>query len=110
MGTSLASRIAYFASFSDYSLQEFPHIEKEFEMTKLLEKRFSELAEQLEGIAAAKRSAPHPVTEKAVMYVDNDDLLNWKVKAKTLLINTCGESSQQMASFITAERSLGRRC
>ncbi|MDF5892397.1 DUF4145 domain-containing protein [Pseudomonas syringae pv. syringae] len=76
-------------------------------MTKLLEKRFSELAEQLEGIAAAKRSAPHPVTEKAVMYVDNDDLLNWKVKAKTLLINTCGESSQQMASFITAERSPG---
>ncbi|MBN3861182.1 DUF4145 domain-containing protein [Pseudomonas frederiksbergensis] len=76
-------------------------------MTKLFEKRFSELEEQLEAIEASKRSAPSPMTGAASIYVDQNALLNWKVKAKTLLINTCGESSQQLVSFIAAEKAPG---
>ncbi|CAI8991163.1 DUF4145 domain-containing protein [Pseudomonas sp. IT-P44] len=76
-------------------------------MTKLFEKRFSELAEQLEAIAASKTTAASPMTGAASIYVDQNALLNWKVKAKTLLINTCGESSQQLVSFIAAERAPG---
>lgn len=76
-------------------------------MTKLFEKRFSELAEQLEEIAAAKESRASPLTGTASTYVDQNALLNWKVKAKTLLVNTCGESSQQLASFIAAEKAPG---
>lgn len=76
-------------------------------MTKLFKKRFSELAEQLEAVAAAKTSSANPVTGSASIYVDQNALLNWKVKAKTLLINTCGESSHHLTSFIAAERSKG---
>jgi len=83
------------------------HPEKEFEMTKLFKKRFSELAEQLEAVAAAKTSSANPVTGSASIYVDQNALLNWKVKAKTLLINTCGEPSHHLTSFIAAERSTG---
>ncbi len=83
------------------------HSEKEFEMTKLFEKRFSELAEQLEAVAAAKKASIGPVTGAPSIYVDQNALLNWKVKAKTLLINVCGESSQQFISFVAAEKALG---
>lgn len=76
-------------------------------MTKLFEKRFSELAEQLEAVAAAKRSSASPVTGAVSFYVDQNALLNWKVKAKTLLINTCGESSHHLTSFIAAEQGTG---
>ncbi len=76
-------------------------------MTKLFKKRFSELAEQLEAVAAAKTSSANPVTGSASIYVDQNALLNWKVKAKTLLINTCGEPSHHLTSFIAAERSTG---
>ncbi len=76
-------------------------------MTKLFKKRFSELAEQLEAVAAAKTSSANPVTGSASIYVDQNALLNWKVKAKTLLINTCGEPSHHLTSFIAAERSIG---
>ena len=76
-------------------------------MTKLFKKRFSELVEQLEAVAAAKTSSANPVTGSASIYVDQNALLNWKVKAKTLLINTCGESSHHLTSFIAAERSKG---
>ncbi|MBX7278060.1 DUF4145 domain-containing protein [Pseudomonas sp. ERGC3:05] len=76
-------------------------------MTKLFEKRFSELAEQLEAVAAAKTSSANPLTGNASVYVDQNALLNWKVKAKTLLINTCGESSQQLTSFTAAEKAIG---
>lgn len=76
-------------------------------MTKLFEKRFSELAEQLEEIAASKTNVASPMTGVASTYVDKNALLNWKVKAKTLLTNACGESSQQLASFTAAERAPG---
>lgn len=76
-------------------------------MTKLFEKRFSELAEQLEAIAASKTTAASPITGAPSTYVDQNALLNWKVKAKTLLTNTCGESSPQLVSFIAAERAPG---
>jgi len=76
-------------------------------MTKLFKKRFSELAEQLEVIAASKTTKTSPITGAPSTYVDQNALLNWKVKAKTLLTNTCGGSSQQLASFIAAERAPG---
>ena len=76
-------------------------------MTKLFKKRFSELEEQLEAISASKTSGANPLTGATSTYVDQNALLSWKVKAKTLLTNTCGESSQQLVSFIAAEKAPG---
>lgn len=92
---------------ANIGVRDRPLLEKEVEMTKLFVKRFSELAEQLEAVDAAKRSSASPVTGAVSFYVDQNALLNWKVKAKTLLINTCGESSHHLTSFIAAERATG---
>lgn len=74
-------------------------------MTKLLGRRFVELESQLDGLEASKRSVSSALTGAASTHIDENLLLNWKVKAKTLLISACGESSQHMTSFLYAERT-----
>lgn len=67
-------------------------------MTKLHQKRFEELTIQLEKLEATKRP-------EEVMYregtegVDNEKLLEWKVKVRSLLSNVCGIESQHFKQF-----------
>lgn len=71
-------------------------------MTKLFTKRFNELEQQLEQIASSKTTSVSQLTGSAGLYVDQNALLNWQIKAKTLLIAVCGEPSHQLRSFHSA--------
>ena len=72
-------------------------------MIKLLEKRFEELVEQLDKVDGTKhqRSSNSGGVQR---YVDYDQLLNWRVKAKSLLSSACGADSQHFAAFLKAEQ------
>jgi hypothetical protein len=74
-------------------------------MTKLFEKRFAELERQLEDIAASKTTSINPLTERSGDSVDQNALLNWQIKAKTLLISVCGETSHHLQSFHSARHA-----
>lgn len=72
-------------------------------MTKLLEKRFSELEIQLIEAEATK----HRKTDaygSDYLTIDSNLLLNWQVKAKSLISNACGAESQHFAAFIESEK------
>jgi hypothetical protein len=82
-----------------------PREEKDFEMTKLFKRRFAELERQLEDIAASKTTSINPLTERSAEFVDQNALLNWQIKAKTLLISTCGEPSHHLQSLHSARHA-----
>jgi len=71
-------------------------------MTKLFEKRFAELVAQVESIASAKTTSRNVLTGRAADYVDQNDLLNWQIKAKTLLLGVCEENSHHLESLKNA--------
>ncbi|MER2019964.1 DUF4145 domain-containing protein [Pseudomonas simiae] len=73
-------------------------------MTRLLEKRFGELEVQLEAIEATKRMEQGALSGAPYPHINADLILNWTVKAKSLLSNACGEKSLHLATFIEAEK------
>ncbi|MBH3408767.1 DUF4145 domain-containing protein [Pseudomonas glycinae] len=73
-------------------------------MTKLFEKRFAELEVQLEAIEGTKKIEQHALTGAPYPQIKADLILNWAVKAKSLLSNTCGEKSLHLTAFIEAEK------
>ncbi|WP_426175458.1 DUF4145 domain-containing protein [Pseudomonas sp. DWP2-2] len=73
-------------------------------MTRLLEKRFGELEVQLEAIEATKRMEQGALSGAPYPHIKADLILNWTVKAKSLLSNACGEKSLHLATFIEAEK------
>jgi len=73
-------------------------------MIKLLQKRFDELEEQLLEIEKTKTTKNDSWTEKPYTHIDPNLLLNWGIKAKSLLSKTCGESSHYLAAFVEAEQ------
>ncbi|WLI11230.1 MULTISPECIES: DUF4145 domain-containing protein [Pseudomonas] len=72
-------------------------------MTKLFEKRFSELESQLLALEATK-TMKHSEMMGSFPSIDANSLLSWGVKAKSLLSNVCGEKSHHMMTFIEAEK------
>ena len=76
-------------------------------MTKLFDKRFAELVTQVESIASAKTTSRNALTGRPADYVDQNDLLNWQIKAKTLLLGVCGENSHHLESLKNAANVLG---
>lgn len=75
----------------------------------LLSRRFNELKEQLSAVEATKRNhysagglySPPSTIEN----VDSNALLNWKVKAKSLLAQACGSTSIHYNTFLAVEKS-----
>lgn len=63
-------------------------------MNRKLDQRFNELSEQLSAIG---------ITGDSVNKIDNNMFAGWKVKAKNLIVNTCGENSQHFKAFEKAE-------
>ncbi|KAF0200703.1 MAG: hypothetical protein FD173_2255 [Gallionellaceae bacterium] len=61
-------------------------------MIALHKKRFSELCEQLDVVEKTKQTESSQRNSSST-YVDNNLLLNWKVKAKNLLQAACGVDS-----------------
>jgi hypothetical protein len=70
--------------------------------TSILARRFGELAEQMAAVEATKRY------DRSEYFsgdrVDDEKFLNWKVKAKSLLNNSCGKESEHYSAFIEAEK------
>lgn len=70
-------------------------------MNRKLTQRFNELNEQLLGVEATRGTS-----NTSMGQFDNVDcnlLLEWKVKAKNLIVKVCGEDSQHFKAFTKAE-------
>jgi hypothetical protein len=73
-------------------------------MAAIRSKRFQELAGQLQKVEATKRREQLQYDERPCDRVDEELLLNWAVKAKSLLANACGLESQHFVHFADAEK------
>jgi hypothetical protein len=72
-------------------------------MENLLKKRFHELSVEATLLEASKRLEYDEFADKQVERINPDAFLNWKVKAKSLLVSACGEGSQHFKQFEKSE-------
>jgi len=70
-------------------------------VSALLRKRFAELSAQLSEVEATKQQRQEGTA--VLTYVDDDKLLNWRVKARSLIATACGKDSEHFAAFEKAE-------
>ncbi len=70
-------------------------------MLQKLSERFDQLLSELPGIESTIQRRHGDYGEYTVM--DDEKALTWKVKAKNLLVATCGESSQHYKELSKAE-------
>lgn len=73
-------------------------------MNKVIARQFEELEKQASQLEASKE-VHHNEVFGGGEYVDNDLLLKWKVKARSLLSKLCGEDSQYFKQFEEEENS-----
>jgi hypothetical protein len=73
-------------------------------VNKVIARQFEELEEQVSQVEASK-TVRHNEMLGGGEYVDNDLLLKWKVKVKSLLSKLCGEDSQYFKQFEEEEES-----
>ena len=78
-----------------------PHSERS-RVIKIVEKRFSELAQQLVELERT-RQTKYSEFSGSYEQVDPELMLNWCVKARSLLSNACGKESEHYQSFVKAE-------
>ena len=74
-------------------------------MENLFKRRFQELADQALKLEASKHMEYDPLYNRNEERIDSNALLNWKVKAKALLVSACGEDSQHFKFFEESESS-----
>ena len=72
-------------------------------MTNLYKKRFLELQQQMDAILESKESVYNDVYEKHIENIDSRSLLEWSVKAKSLLNKACGIDSEHYKMFSKKE-------
>lgn len=70
-------------------------------MTLLFAKRFTELQTQLDVVQ--KTSITKRYSHETVVDLDSNAYLEWKVKAKNLLVKVCGEQSEHYKEFAANE-------
>ncbi len=68
-------------------------------MNKLYQKRFEELYKQLTELENSKTRSYSNITSSEEDYIDDELLLNWKVKVRNLLSKVCGVDSQHFIQF-----------
>lgn len=71
-------------------------------MITILVRRFDELLKQAKVVEATKHLESELYGSPREQ-VDRTALLNWRVKAQSLLISTCGEESVQVREFVEAQ-------
>ncbi len=76
-------------------------------MVNVLKKRFAELAAQLEQVEATRRSDSNQFSNGT--YIDSELFLNWCVKVRSLIANSCGRESEHFTSFVAAEKPTSNR-
>ncbi|MGD0096321.1 MAG: DUF4145 domain-containing protein [Terracidiphilus sp.] len=74
-------------------------------MENLLQRRFQELTDQARKLEASKRMEYDHFSNQNEERIDSNVLLNWKVKAKALLVSACGIESQHFKHFEKSETS-----
>ncbi|MEZ9210539.1 hypothetical protein AB6E95_23900 [Vibrio splendidus] len=67
-----------------------------------LAQRFIELKEQMLKVEDTKHSTHSEMFGRSE-YVDDEAYLEWKVKAKNLVVKVCGEKSQHFQEFLKSE-------
>jgi hypothetical protein len=75
-------------------------------MTNLLSKRFKELVDEANAIEAKKTCWNDIYTGQPREQVDANNLLNWKTKARHLLVVACGDSSEHFKLFEESQHSM----
>jgi Domain of unknown function (DUF4145) len=74
-----------------------------FELKKsITTHRFDKLLEQIQSIESSKQPSYNQIIG-TIFEFNTQDFLNWRVKVKSLLSSTFGESSQYFKNFIDAE-------
>jgi len=68
-------------------------------MTDLYKKRFAELQQQMEEILASKKPTYSNLLERNEINIDSNSLLEWTVKARSLLSKACGIESEHYKEF-----------
>lgn len=72
-------------------------------MDNLLKRRFEELTEQAQSLEDSKRVEYDSYSSTNKTRIDVNQFLNWKVKAKSLLVRACGEDSRHFKEFVDLE-------
>lgn len=73
-------------------------------MSKIFVKRFKDLEDQLSPYMALSFGLQVTGLAETKQSVAEDFLLNWSVKAKNIIANSCGEESQHFKAFEKAQR------
>lgn len=69
----------------------------------LFARRFQELSDQLMQVEKSETRRQSLMGGSAYQHIEEHLILNWAVKARTLISNACGKDSEHYASFVTAE-------
>jgi hypothetical protein len=75
-----------------------------FPVTADFGRRFHELHEQADAIEASKRMESPEYGFRGYR-INENDLLNWKVKVRHLLSSVCGSDSQHFTQFVASEEA-----
>lgn len=69
-------------------------------MGDIYKQRFQELQSQMEDLHASQTTEYNSFREKSVTDINSNSLLEWSVKAKSLLSKSCGQESEHYKEFI----------
>lgn len=72
-------------------------------MTVLMGKRFAELEEQLEGLLRGATIKTNSYDGTSEPWISPDLILNWNVKARSLMENVCGADSTHLRMYAEAD-------
>ena len=72
-------------------------------MSDLYKQRFGELHLQMEAVLSSKKSSYNSFLERNQIEIEANALLEWKVKARSLLSKACGLESEHFKEFVKNE-------
>lgn len=75
-------------------------------MIQKLSNRFDQLFDEIGEIESTRRNQHNSLLGDSII-IDNEKLLTWKVKTKSLLVSVCGKDSQHYEEFEKAEKRGG---
>lgn len=73
-------------------------------MTALFKQRFLELEQQLEEVENSAITVRSPLTGDSDTTIPSELILNWRVKARSLIERACGEQSSHLTMYMEAEK------
>lgn len=70
----------------------------------LFSQRFQELSDQLAQVEATEKTEQSVLGRSTYQHIDGHMILNWAVKARSLIASVCGKDSDHYSSFVEAEK------